>query len=845
MALPTSKQRTSLVHSNTSTQIFAKTMIPCFKNVSAFLFLMCMIVLPTSAQQTDVIMQGFYWNTNPGDVSDNATARNSGGIWWDSLKTVAPELGKAGFGTVWFPPASKGGAGRFDMGYGLYDYYDLGQFDWKASVRTRFGNRTQLQNAVGAMKANGIKVMADVVLNHRDGADAQADNACGLTAGGTVWKEWFVFNPRSGRFPATAVNFNPTPTGDSSSNCKIDGDYFQAFFGRDNAYFNNTNNVLIPGAAGNGWYFGPHNVGNTADSLVVWGRWLVNTVGFDEFRIDAVKHIQPAFLAPWLVETKNGEQPFAMGEFYDGSAATLKWYAGEVNNFNGTFGRKNANLAMLDFNLYFWLKGMLNNGSGSNNMQELNGTSLLNNGMAPQHITTFVENHDFDRGGYEWDTTCTNFTIRVGAACLKYKLQSDHNPVFRDKQMGYSMILAMEPRPVVFWKDYYWYGMRQEIDWLLNLRKSMAKGGTVNIGSDQFNGLKATDLDRADFWAMQRNGNGSAGTGLIYAVNDNASSERSAWVNTPWANSELKDYSDAYMFVSSQVYGDYRAFVKAGARNYAWWAPTGRYTIPNGEDAARFNMTAAEGGKVHYIVLRASDVANLQVNGAPIAVGDQVAVMAPGTAKRNVAGMGRIGQAVTWDGVNDMLIEVLGNATGNVGNRLAVGNDLKLVVYDKSQNALVSAENVTWLSNATAFNFKAKRPGSRGASSFGLMVNNATGKFSIGAISVVTGFNTNMITASEADRQEQVTGLTLNPIYPNPLNQEGVISFKVAQDQKVKVALFDALGRTLDLLFEGTVSAGVEQRLVLSATDLSNGTYWVKISNENGENAIKSFTVVR
>ncbi len=64
----------------------------------AFLCSSFWMARPIQAQ--DVILQGFYWNSHPGDL----TNVNAGGIWWDTLATVAPEIGQAGFATVWTPP---------------------------------------------------------------------------------------------------------------------------------------------------------------------------------------------------------------------------------------------------------------------------------------------------------------------------------------------------------------------------------------------------------------------------------------------------------------------------------------------------------------------------------------------------------------------------------------------------------------------------------------------------------------------------------------------------------------------------------------------------------------------
>jgi alpha-amylase len=71
------------------------------------------------------MMQFFHWYA-PSD-----------GTLWNQLSKNAFELAKAGFTEVWLPPAYKGVAGENDVGYGVYDLFDLGEFDQKGSVRTK------------------------------------------------------------------------------------------------------------------------------------------------------------------------------------------------------------------------------------------------------------------------------------------------------------------------------------------------------------------------------------------------------------------------------------------------------------------------------------------------------------------------------------------------------------------------------------------------------------------------------------------------------------------------------------------------------------------------------------
>lgn len=107
-----------------------------------------------------VMMQYFHWYNS------------SDGTLWNQVKSNANELKKKGFTAMWLPPAYKGTEGGFDVGYGVYDLYDLGEFDQKRSVRAKYGTRQQYLDAIKALHHEGIQVYADAVLNHKIGADS-------------------------------------------------------------------------------------------------------------------------------------------------------------------------------------------------------------------------------------------------------------------------------------------------------------------------------------------------------------------------------------------------------------------------------------------------------------------------------------------------------------------------------------------------------------------------------------------------------------------------------------------------------------------------------------------------
>ena len=106
-----------------------------------------------------VMMQYFEWY-----LDDDATL-------WQKVKANAKELSEAGFSALWLPPAYKGQAGIHDVGYGVYDLYDLGEFDQKGSIPTKYGTKDEYLAAIKALHEVGIDVYADMVFNQKMGAD--------------------------------------------------------------------------------------------------------------------------------------------------------------------------------------------------------------------------------------------------------------------------------------------------------------------------------------------------------------------------------------------------------------------------------------------------------------------------------------------------------------------------------------------------------------------------------------------------------------------------------------------------------------------------------------------------
>jgi alpha-amylase len=109
------------------------------------------------------MMQFFHWYT-PAD-----------GSLWKRLAEQAASLSEVGITSVWLPPAYKGAGGAEDTGYGVYDLFDLGEFDQKGSTRTKYGTRDEYLQAIQAAHAAEMQVYADVVFNHKLGGDNEEE----------------------------------------------------------------------------------------------------------------------------------------------------------------------------------------------------------------------------------------------------------------------------------------------------------------------------------------------------------------------------------------------------------------------------------------------------------------------------------------------------------------------------------------------------------------------------------------------------------------------------------------------------------------------------------------------
>jgi alpha-amylase len=354
-----------------------------------------------------------------------------GGNLWNFLKDEAPKLADLGVTAVWLPPASKGTQGVNSRGYDVYDLYDLGEFDQKGSAKTRYGSKDEYIQCIKTLQEHGITAIADIVLNHKGGGDEKEK----------VWVK--KVNPEnrnefiSDRFEIEAyTKFTFPGRGKKYSDFEWNS---QCFSGVDYDAGNNESAIYsIQNEYGDGWeevidvekgnfdYLMCCDIEyrNQAvrDEIKNWGKWFLDTTGFNGMRLDAIKHISPRFMNEFVDHMRGLKNDlFVVGEYWaPGDVPLLKKY------IDVTQGRMSLFDASLHHNLY-----AASQAGKDYNMATIFDGSLVQE--VPALAVTLVANHD---------------TQPLQA------LEAPVNPWF--KALAYALILLREKGyPCVFYPDLY------------------------------------------------------------------------------------------------------------------------------------------------------------------------------------------------------------------------------------------------------------------------------------------------------------------------------------------------------------------------------------------------------
>lgn len=324
-----------------------------------------------------VILQTFEWYTE------------DDGNFYNRLKDDLDNLKNLGINALWLPPSTKG-TGTNDVGYGIYDLFDLGEFDQKGTVRTKYGTKEQLLDLVNAAHEKGFEVYSDMVMNHKAGADyVEVFKAVQVAEDNRNWDmskahdiegfTGFNFPGRQGKYSDFVWNFNH-------------------FTGVDFDYKTGTHGIFRILGDGKSWaddvsmeqgnfdylMFADidHEHPDVRNEFFHWAEWFVNETKVDGFRIDAAKHISANFMLDFVNHVRSKfPDMYMVAEYWSTDKDAKKVYATETD----------FEIDLFDVQLHFnFLRASIEN--ESYDLRKIFDNSVVK--MNPMLAVTFVDNHD-------------------------------------------------------------------------------------------------------------------------------------------------------------------------------------------------------------------------------------------------------------------------------------------------------------------------------------------------------------------------------------------------------------------------------------------------------------------
>ena len=525
--------------------------------------------LSTSKQ---VVLQGYWWDY----FNTNYSYKYA-----DYLSALAPRLRSVGIDAVWIPPTVKNSQITY-MGYSPFDHYDLGDKYQKGFLKTKMGDKDQLLRMVAVLKANGIDVIQDIVLNHIDGAGSQngagGRDPAAIDDGATNKFKNFRYvsyaTPasaesasnylaRSGRFSKNWPNFYPNNSYICCSN-----EMNTPYWGPDISYESNSY-----GLSSNATYNPNQSTDYMRTNTRNWLMWYKKQMGWEGVRIDAIKHF-PTYIVEdflWNIQHGNGwangtDDMFAVGEWVGGASALDQW-CNDVQNRAGTF----------DFSLRNALTGIIQ-GNGSFDLGTVPNYQQSNR----QRTVPFVNNHDTFRPILDNNGNYNGWN-------LGSQLGPQIEPNDPRLSVVYAIAFAVDGAPMVYFEDLFdigYNGNRYNHDPTDSTELPM-RSDIVNIiwchqNLDFKSGSYLVRWQENSALVIERDAK------AIIAVNDNWNS----WKNITGIQSNfsdgtvLKDYSGANTQTIT-VYGGGKIDISIppcdgsanlGRRGYCIWAPDGIQT---------------------------------------------------------------------------------------------------------------------------------------------------------------------------------------------------------------------------------------------------------------------------
>ncbi|MBN2486428.1 MAG: alpha-amylase [Bacteroidales bacterium] len=371
-----------------------------------------------------VMMQFYHWH-----LHENLYHKGARNLW-EFLEEQVPYLGKLGITAVWLPPVSKC-KNTNDVGYGVYDYYNLGEWG-----NTKYGSKQQLHHAINALHgydrlgnkipgAPYIQVYADIVINHKDGdlddstwqavrVEKENRNRArfgnGFEEGIVEVKGYTKFAPdknQSGKYSMfewharhfDGIDWTETYQEKGHEKDGNNSKYIYRFLFNEENYQPQQKSwdEWLSLEKGNYDYLTfadfDYDRYEVREELKKWGQWLTETLGIDGYRIDAAKHINFDYLREWIGHIRHfGKKTgaFTVAEYLTGN----NYVKQEVHDFIdriSRYGEYPQELSVFDFPLHQKFHE-ISKANGNGSLIAIDHSTMMN--QRPMNAVTFVENHD-------------------------------------------------------------------------------------------------------------------------------------------------------------------------------------------------------------------------------------------------------------------------------------------------------------------------------------------------------------------------------------------------------------------------------------------------------------------
>ncbi|MBL8061205.1 MAG: hypothetical protein JNK63_10890 [Chthonomonas sp.] len=324
-----------------------------------------------------------------------------------------PEVVEAGYSAIYLPAPGKGSGGGFSSGYDPLDRFDLGDRLQKGTVRTAFGSTQELIELIRVAKRFGLEVYCDLITNHNSNRASHPINQYP----DMIPEDFHIKS--SSNTTNTELNFNSESV---FSFGMLNHDLLGLTdIAQEDGNNTQTGTFTLPSYAtfnGNGkpsfvrqptspkLYSGNAPVPEDSRQFIDrWVRWLAGGIGFDGFRIDAVKHTPPGYFG-WAPD-QAASQGFSNGNLIPNaySAYPGLTFFGEVYSSDSYELREYAKTGMnlLDFPLFFNVKdffdqnGTANIGDSLGNEYASSASTGLfyqQGGLSPDVGVSFIQSHD-------------------------------------------------------------------------------------------------------------------------------------------------------------------------------------------------------------------------------------------------------------------------------------------------------------------------------------------------------------------------------------------------------------------------------------------------------------------